>query len=60
MSARTRALAIGLGGFVACLAFCIALFAWLDVELVFLIGPAIGIAIAAYAAYRSALEAPDR
>jgi hypothetical protein len=60
VSARTRALAIGLGGFVACLAFCIALFAWLDIELFLLIGPAIALAIAAYAAYRSALESPDR
>jgi hypothetical protein len=57
---RTRALLVGVGGFVLSLAFCVALFAWIDVELVFLIGPAIGIAIASYAAYRSALEAPDR
>jgi hypothetical protein len=60
MSPRARALAIGLGGFVACLAFCIALFAWLDIELVLLIGPAIGIAIASYWAYKSALETPER
>jgi hypothetical protein len=53
---RSGALALGIGSFVACIAFCIALFAWLDVELIFLFGPAIAIAIACYGAYKTALE----
>jgi hypothetical protein len=53
---HARALALGIGSFVVCIAFCIALFAWIDVELIFLFGPAIAIAIACYGAYKSALE----
>ncbi len=53
---RSRALALGIGSFVVCVAFCAALFAAVDVELSLLIGPAIAIAIASYAAYRAALD----
>lgn len=41
------------------LAVCAALLAALDVELLFLVGPAIAVGAAAYAAYRTAIaDAP--
>lgn len=57
MSASQAAL-FGLGTFAIGLALCLALFAVLDVGAAFIAGPVIGLAAAAYAAYRSALDAP--
>ena len=45
---------LGVGTFVVCLGVCIALFAALDVEMLLLVGPAVGIAIGSYGAYKSA------
>jgi len=49
-----RAMLLGVGTFVVCIALCIALFVALDVNLLFMIGPAAGIAYASYIAYKSA------
>ena len=49
-----QAVLLGVGTFVAGLLACIALFAALDVQALFLPGPAIGVALAAYGAYRTA------
>ena len=53
MSHRS-AVILGIGTFVVCLAIAVALFAALDVELLLLVGPAIAIGAASYAAYRTA------
>jgi hypothetical protein len=53
---RSHALGVAVGTFVLGLAVAVAVFAALDVGWIFLIGPAMGIAIAAHAAYRTALE----
>jgi len=54
----SRALLLAVATFVVGLALCIALFVALDVELIFLVGPAIGLGAGAYAAYKSARENP--
>jgi len=56
MSPRSQALLIGIGTFVLGVAICIAIFAALDVKMLLLIGPAIGVGFAAYAAYKTALD----
>lgn len=56
MSAPQAAL-FGLGTFAIGLALCLAILAVLDVGGAFIAGPVIGLAAAAYAAYRSALDA---
>jgi len=45
---------VGIATFIVSLALSALLFALLDVNWIFLTGPAIGIAAAAYAAYRTA------
>lgn len=56
MSPSSQALLIGIVTFVVGLAGCIAIFVALDVRMVFLIGPAVGVALAAYWAYKTALD----
>ena len=56
MSASSRALLVGVGAFVIGLMICVAIFAALDVSVLFLPGPAIGVGIAAYSAYRTSLH----
>jgi len=61
VSPRSQALLIGIGTFVVAMAICVAIFVALDVRLLFLTGPAIGVGFAAYMAYQSALrDAPKR
>jgi len=45
---------VGIVTFAVGLALCVAIFVALDVKMLFLVGPVMGIAIAAYSAYRSA------
>jgi hypothetical protein len=53
----SRALLLAVVTFVVCLGLCVALFIALDVRMIFLIGPAMGIAYASsYMAYRSAVR----
>ena len=52
--ANSRAVLLGLSTFIVGLALCIALFAALDVKMLYLIGPAIVVGVAAYTAYRNA------
>ena len=53
----SQAALFGFGTFVIGLALCLAIFAVLDVGTAFMAGPVLGLAAAAYAAYRSALDA---
>ena len=58
---QQRAVLLGAGTFVVCLALAAALFAALDVKMLYLIGPAIAIGIASHSAYRTAAgDAPKR
>jgi len=56
MSPTSTALLIGIATFVVGLAICIAIFVALDVKMILVIGPAVGVAFAAYSAYKSALR----
>jgi hypothetical protein len=53
---HSRAVLLGAGTFVVALALCVALFAALDVDWLYLVGPAIAVGAASYAAYRTALS----
>jgi len=50
----SRAVLLGVVTFVVFMALCVALFAVLDVELIFLVGPAIAIGVSSYGVYRGA------
>jgi hypothetical protein len=52
-----QAALFGFGTFVIGLALCLAILAVLDVGTAFMAGPVVGLAAAAYAAYRSAQDA---
>jgi hypothetical protein len=56
MNHRSRAILTGVGAFVVGLAICIAIFVALDVKMIFLVGPAVGVGYAAYSAYRTAAD----
>ena len=56
MSPQAQALLVGIGTFVVGVAICIAIFAALDVKMLLVVGPAIGVGFAAYSAYQSALR----
>jgi hypothetical protein len=56
MSHRAQAILIGVAAFVIGLAISIAIFVALDVRMIFIVGPAIGIGYAAYTAYRTAAD----
>jgi hypothetical protein len=56
MNHHSRAILIGVCAFVIGLAISIAIFAALDVKMILLVGPAIGIGYAAYTAYRTAAD----
>jgi hypothetical protein len=51
---RRSAVALAVSTFVVGLAIAVAIFAALDVKLLYLVGPAIAIGAAAFTAYRSA------
>jgi hypothetical protein len=53
---ESRAILLGAGSFVVCLALCIALFLALDVSLIFLVGPAVAIGYSSFLAYKSARD----
>jgi len=53
---ESRALLMAVGTFVVCVGLCIALFAALDVRMIFLIGPVAGIAYASYFVYTGARD----
>jgi hypothetical protein len=53
---ESRALLLGAGTFVLCLALCVALFLALDVSMILLVGPAAGIAYASFVAYKTARD----
>lgn len=53
---QSRAMLFAVATFVLGLAICVAIFVALDVKLLFLVGPAIGVGYASYIAYRSALD----
>jgi hypothetical protein len=53
---QSQAMLLAVGTFVLGLAVCVAIFLALDVKLLFLVGPAIGVGYASYVAYRSALD----
>lgn len=56
----TRAVLVGLAALVVGMAASMAIFALLDVNWIFLAGPVIGVALAAFAAYRTARDVPSR
>ncbi len=53
-----RAVLMGVGTLVVGISASMAVFALLDVNWIFLAGPVIGVALAAYAAYRTARDVP--
>lgn len=53
---QSRAVLLGVGTFVVALALCVALFLALDVDMLYLVGPAIAVGVASYSAYKSALR----
>jgi hypothetical protein len=55
-----RAALAGLSTFVVCLGLCRVLFALLDVQSIFLVGPAIAIGVSSYAVYRGVAAGSDR
>lgn len=57
---RSRALLMAAGTFVVCLGLAVALFAALDIELLFLVGPVIAMGIAAHSVYTTAMRDVQR
>lgn len=53
---NSRAIMLGVATFVLGFALCVVLFEALDVETIYLVGPAIAVGAGAYAAYRTAAE----
>lgn len=56
----TRAVLMGVATLVVGISASMAIFALLDVNWIFLAGPVIGVALAAFAAYRTARDVPSR
>lgn len=53
---ESRAILIGAGTFVLCLALCVALFLALDVNMILLVAPAVAIAYGSFLAYKNARD----
>jgi len=53
---RSGAVITGLATFIVGTALCVAIFAALEVKMLFLVGPLIGVGAASFAAYRTAAQ----